>query len=294
MQQPVEFKKVREFGEIIGDTFLFIKQNFKPLMKAYFYLCGFFILGGLLSTFANNLRLFGFLDSSTPRAGGSPMSILMMRFTFNYIVIFIFLVLGYASFFASILSYIALYIRKGNLAPTVQEVWSYFKFYFWRVFGGGFLITVFWGICTLLCLIPGIWVTPAVSIFFSIMVMENAGIGYAFNRCFKLVTNEWWITFATLVVVYVIYTGAVYFVQIPTFIMIFMKDFTHFQSGFTTVSAIVMALSQYIGQIFMIIPIVACTLIYFNLVERKESAGLLERIEAFGQKTVDNEMPEEY
>ena len=43
MIQKVEFRKVRDFGEVISDTFLFMKQNFKPLFKAFFYLCGFFL-----------------------------------------------------------------------------------------------------------------------------------------------------------------------------------------------------------------------------------------------------------
>lgn len=293
MQQPIEFRKIREFGEIISDTFLFIKQNFKPLMKAYLYLCGLFVLGGMLSSLVANLQLVGLLDGKRAAELDNPIT-MMMNLSFNYIMILVFSVLAYTSYFVSVLSYIALYIRKGNVAPTVQEVWSYFKFYFFRVMGSGFLITCFWAICCLLCLLPGIWVTPALSIFFCIMVIENGGVGYAFNRCFKLVSDEWWITFATLVVVYVIFQGASLFIQIPTIALVWAKTFTHVETPFTVGYSIVSSVTQYLASAFLIIPIVSCALIYFNLVERKESTGLLEKISAFGEKPVQNFTPEEY
>ena len=293
MQQPIEFRKIREFGEIISDTFLFIKQNFKPLMKAYIYLCGLFVLGGIVSTLVAHLQIVGAFSQQKATELENPV-LMMMNLSVNYGLIILFSVLSYTSYFVCILSYIALYVRKGNVAPTVPEVWSYFKFYFFKVLGSGFLISCFWGICIILCLIPGIWVTPAVSIFFAIIVMENGGIGYAFNRCFKLVTNEWWITFATLVVMYVIFQGASLFIQIPALALVWARSFTDINSPFTVGYSIVSSVSQYLASVFLIIPIVSSALIYFNLVELKESTGLLERINAFGEKTADHATPEEY
>ena len=51
--------------------------------------------------------------------------------------------------------------------------------------------------------------------------------------------------------------------------------------------------SQYLAQIFMIIPLVSSAFIYYNLVERKESLGLFERIENFGNLPSANLHPEE-
>lgn len=292
MQHPVEFKKVREFGEIISDTFLFIKQNFKPLMKTYVYLCGFFLIGGLLSSIASNVKIFELIDPEREAQVGNMGY--FRNLSINYILVLVFNVLGYSSFFTAVLGYIALYVRKGNVAPSVPEVWSYFKFYFFRVVGGGFLVAIFWMICMMLCLVPGIWVTPAMFIFFAIMIMENAGVGYSFNKCFKLVDNEWWITFATIIVIYVIYQGAVLFLQTPALILFWARDFTHIQHALGSGFAIILSVCQYLAQVFLIIPIVASAMIYFNLVERKESPGLLDRIDNFGQTPVQNQMAEEY
>ena len=50
MKEKIEFRQLREFDGIISGALLFIKQNFKPLLKAVFYLCGFFMLAGVIST----------------------------------------------------------------------------------------------------------------------------------------------------------------------------------------------------------------------------------------------------
>ena len=42
--KKIQFRKVREFGENISDTFSFIKQEFKPLLKSYLLIAGVLIL----------------------------------------------------------------------------------------------------------------------------------------------------------------------------------------------------------------------------------------------------------
>ncbi|RZK64422.1 MAG: hypothetical protein EOO92_27530 [Pedobacter sp.] len=53
------------------------------------------------------------------------------------------------------------------------------------------------------------------------------------------------------------------------------------------------SISQYVAQIFMVIPLVATAFIYFNLVERKESQGLMNRIEGFGNTQAPASHPDE-
>lgn len=293
MQRAIEFKKVREFGEIIGDTFLFIKQNFKPLMKAYFYLCGLFMLGGFITALFANLQFVGMLDPAKVREMNNPFR-MILNFGINYFLIMLFYALSYTSFFCCILSYIALYIRKGNVPPSVQEVWSYFKYYFFRVLGGGFLNTLLFMVAFIACVIPGIWVFPALTLFYPVMIMENASIGTSFDRGFKLIKEEWWITFATLVVIYIIVQACTLLVQVPALAITWASAFTHLDRPLTATYAIVTSISGQLSMIFMIIPIVSFALIYFNLVERKESTGLMDRIDAFGGAKTTDFTPEEY
>lgn len=295
MQDKVEFKKRREFGEIIGDTFLFIKQNFKPLMTAILYLSGLFLVAGLISSIMAQLQMVGAMEGIKRGTIDGPLA-MFYKFSFGYLFVVIFMVCSYTSFYVTVLSYISIYIQKGNVAPTVEEVWVYFKIYFFRVMGSGILMSLLLVICFMLCLVPGIWIFPAVSIFYPIMVLENADLGYSFNRCFKLVANEWWLTAATLIVIYIIVYAFTMFVQLPAMVIGMASAFTHLEQPITKTYAIVTSVAQQLSQVFLVIPIISSTLIYYNLVERKENTGLMSRIENFGQNTtpLDNTKLEEY
>ncbi len=294
MENKVEFKKRREFGEIISDTFLFIKQNFKPLMTAVLYLCGLFLIAGLISSIMAQLQLVGAMEGVRRGTINSPLA-MIYNFSFGYLLVIIFMVCSYTSFYVTVISYISIYIQKGNIAPTVDEVWAYYKYYFFRVMGSGILMTAFLVVCFMLCLVPGIWVFPAVSLFYPIMVIENAGLGYSFNRCFKLVADEWWITAATMIVISIIMVACSYVIQIPAMIIAMASAFTNVEQPITKTYAIVTSLAQQLSQVFMVIPIIGTTFIYFNLVERKENTGLLSRIESLGQTAApENSTPEEY
>src|SRR3989339_879216 len=46
----LELRKIRDFGEILNATFIFLKQNYKPLFKALLTFAGPFILLSAIAT----------------------------------------------------------------------------------------------------------------------------------------------------------------------------------------------------------------------------------------------------
>lgn len=297
MTEKIEFKKIREFGDIIGDTFLFIKQNFKPLMIAFLYLSGIFIIAGMISSIITQLQMVSISKSGLGIAREYAGTGVLGRFAalgLNYIVVIIFMVLNYTSMYLSVLSYIALYIEKGKQAPTLAEVWGYYKYYFFRVLGSGLLMSMFLVLCFMCCIIPGVYVFPAVSLFYVIMIMENGTFSHSFSRSFKLLSDEWWITAASLLVIYIIFYACTLIIQLPAIVVMMASAFTRHQGEINKSYVFFSSISQYISQIFMIIPIICSTLIYFNLVERKESAGLLSRIDDLGQDTKPSHSDQEH
>lgn len=299
MKEPVEFRKVREFGDIISDSILFIKQNIKPLLKAYLFLCGFFVLASMVNSILMQLQLSNLLESGNSAIysrGTSPLY-MFYNFTVNYVLMLFLIVLNYTAIYLTVLSYISLYIRKGNIAPTVAEVWSYFKYYFWRMLGSGIVMSLFFGLCFALCIIPGIYVFPAVSLFYPVLILENAGFSYSFNRAFQLLKGEWWITFATFLVIFFIFYACAMVIQIPAVAISMAGAFMHNANAFLGTYGIIAAVAQQLSQVFLMIPIVGAAVIYFNLVERKESTGLMERIDSLGQSQAKDDHPfvqEEY
>jgi hypothetical protein len=70
MEPNIELAKPRDFGEIISDTFLFIRQNFKGLLKSFFIFCGFFMVAGAVSMSIMQVRMQQLMARFTV---GSPM-----------------------------------------------------------------------------------------------------------------------------------------------------------------------------------------------------------------------------
>jgi hypothetical protein len=282
MKEKLELRKVREFGEIISDTFLFIKQNFKALMQAYFAICGLFIVAGILSMLLQRTQVQEVQQIGRWRLTQTVIS-------WEYGLMMVLLLVNYVSTYVTVYSFIALYIRKGNVAPSLAETWSYFKYYFFRVFGSTIVMTIILILGFALCLIPGFYLFPAFTLFLPIMVLENGSFGHSFNRAFKLLNGEWWITAAVLFVIYLIFYMCSFIVQVPAFLIELIVGFTNVESGLRTFYMTITSCLTYLAQAFTIIPIAASALIYFNLVERKESTGLFDRMNTLG-----NQKPQEY
>ncbi len=291
MSEKLEFKKLREFGEIINDTFRFVKENFKPLLKVFIYFCGFFVLAGMIATIMQQMGMQKMIRSTEVLNSYSKLRNL---FSISYFAVIIIASLNYTALNVSILSFIALYIEKGNVAPTVDEVWGYFKYYFLRAFGGGILIGLIFIVCFLLCLLPGIYVFPAMSLILPIMIFENASFSYSFGQAFKLLKEQWWITAASILILWVITYATTSMASLPAIIITMVGAFTRGSKGLSDTTIIISSVIQYLCQVFMILPLVGVSLCYFNLSERQNSTGLMDRIGKMGQKEDSFHSKEEY
>ncbi|EDM37454.1 hypothetical protein PBAL39_09931 [Pedobacter sp. BAL39] len=290
MQDKLEFKKIREFGEIINDTFLFLKQNFKPLIKVFFALCGFFLVGSAISTIIYTINAQDALRS--PRT--SPFAQLSQIFNLNYLLVIIFSTANYVAIYVSVLSYVAVYIEKGNVIPSLEEVWAYFKYYFFRALGSGLLMGLFFFVALMMCIIPGIYVFPALCIFLPVMVYENGGFSYSFSRSFKLLKNQWFPTAGVILILYVMTYACMSIVSAPALIFTMTSQFLQFEK--TTLNWLLAGSTvlQYLCQVFMILPVIGFSLTYFSLVERLDSDGLMQRIGQLGEDKQAFKAPEEY
>ncbi|MGY4383619.1 hypothetical protein ACVWYN_000638 [Pedobacter sp. UYP24] len=289
MQERLEFKKQREFGEIIGDSFLFIKQNFKPMGKVLLYLCGFFILASTVSSIA-----FALNGNVAMTYGAKPMAAYEKMFSINYALAMLFLFATYTAITVTGLCYMALYIEKGNLPPSVEEVWSYFKYFYMRVFGSSFLIMLAMIVAFACCIIPGLYVFPALSIFYSVMIFENGSFRYSFRRAFKLANLNWWATAAAIFILCIITYAAMLVPAIPSIIVSMASAFSPGAKSVNTTLVIFSTILSQISQVLTVFPLIGVSLCYFNLVERLESGGLLGRIQQMGKDKDQFNTPEEY
>jgi len=129
------------------------------------------------------------------------------------------------------------------------------------------------------------------------MIFENTSFGYAFNRSFKLIKENWWITFGTLFVIGLIVYFATLVIMLPLTLLNFGSFFLHPRGGLhiSPTISLVTSVLQHLCQIFYIVPLVAISLIYFNLNERLDSTGLMGRINQLGSTDPNSTLPtEEY
>lgn len=294
MFSKIEFKKKRDFGQVINDTFTFIRQNFKPLLKTYFIFCGLFVLGGMLSMLLQQYKTVNMINN----IGSNPKNDIFgftNLYGIEYFLSILFTTAGYASTTVATLSYIAIYIQKGHQIPTTDEVWGYFKYYFFRVLGSYILTLLILAIGIIFCIVPGLWLFPFLAMIFPIMIIENASFSYAFSKSFKIIKDNFWITFGTLIIIWIIVYACMSFVILPTTLLSMIGMFSSQGPRMSLTFTMIGTVLQYLCQVCTIIPVVTITLSYFSLIEQKENTGLMERISSFGNtdKPIDTR-PEEY
>ncbi|HEY2581860.1 MAG TPA: hypothetical protein VGI43_08640 [Mucilaginibacter sp.] len=301
MSTRIELLKSRDFGEIITDTFVFARQNLKPLITCFFIFCGFFTLASIFASAVQQSKMVNEVnntfDSANLKNPLFPRTDPFSFFGIEYLVSILFLFLNYIAISVTVLSFMCLYREKGNNAPTLTEVWGYIKYFFLKILGSSVLLFLLLTIATALCIVPGIYLYPIFGLIFPIMIFENTSFGYAFNKSFKLIKDNWWLTFGCIVVMGIIVYFALMIVVLPSTILNMSNLFLHPGKGMhlSTTLTMITTVLQHLCQVLYILPLITISLCYFNLSEVREGTGLMGRISQIGNvKPEDNFPAEEY
>ncbi|WP_448700814.1 hypothetical protein ACFGVR_02060 [Mucilaginibacter sp. AW1-3] len=302
MKAKIELRQVRDFGEIISDSILFIRQNWKALLKTYFVFCGFFIAANIIFTILFQLKVVNLHKEQV--YGNTPASAATI-FSWEYFLLLIFSFANLISLLLTTLSFVTLYNEKNNEAPNIEEVWAYYKYYFLRATGSFLLLCLIFIGAGIVLLLPGglavfaagpliggfitffvivlpiIYFVTVLSLFYPIMIMENGGFGFAFGKCFKLIKGRWWNTFGVLFINAILVYAAMLLVMIP-FALLSGGSITFLAYNVPIVITILYTIMLAIMQIINILPIISISVTYFSYAEEKESVGLMERIDEIG------------
>lgn len=286
MEPKFQLLKPRDFGELVNDTFVFARQNLKPLLKVFFTFCGIFLLASIIIgclkqvQAVNMINSINTIDSENSRVfssfSGSNITLGVLSSIAS--------ILFYVMMIVSILSYIALYREKGGVPPTPDEVWGYIKYYFLRTLGGGIVVGILLILGCVLCLIPGIYLYPILSLIIPLMIFENTSFGYAFNQSFRLIKDYWWRTFGAIFIVSLIIGIISFVVILPASIATGVGIFLHRTNSdhFSALSVITLTVLSQLCSVLSILHLITVALCYFSLTEIKEGTGLMDRMENFG------------
>ncbi|MDQ2178902.1 glycerophosphoryl diester phosphodiesterase membrane domain-containing protein [Marinifilum sp. D714] len=273
-------EKVRDFGLLFSDTFLFIKYNFKNLSKGMlYYVLPFSLLYGILFGLFQYRVLIPqqdnnpFLTNYTEIAGIIVGMMIMMLLTYTITISFS-------------LEYIKLYREKGSNNFELNEVRKAILGNIGKIFGAMILCGILMTLGFVVVLIPGIYLSICLSLVMPIIVFENESIGNALSGCFNLIKNNWWNAFAFLFVISIIcYIFNLTF-KLPSGIHTLIIEYLTNTGDNITPSksvTIIFSIIQTIGYAFVqLIPMIAISILYFNLIERKQSPALLKDLETVG------------
>lgn len=284
MKEVIEFKKQREIGAIITDTFKFVRLEGKTLGLLILKISGpamLVMIGSYIFYVQSTLGDFERIFSAT-------------SFTSNIILSSILLACSYIAFYAllygAVFGYIKNYIdTNGNVNP--EEVTQLARNHFWSYIGLNIIAGLMIGVGILLCVLPGIYLMVCMTLSFPMLMFERKDLGNAISNSFKLIKDEWWITFATVIVVYALYYVIALIFQLPQIIYYLSRMITMInevsRNPFEIIDWVSITLDVFsmIAQYFLFaLILIAYAFIYFHLNEKKNFTGTLETIDRLGER----------
>ena len=284
----IEFKKERDLGAIITDTFKFIRENWKEYFLTVLKIVGPVLLIALtvliLYMFTMS-DLFKDLDNVDANPGGFLSKIFSWFFGLMFVYILLYTLLSMASLY-----FIKSYINNFG-KPNFNEVKANIYKNIWKFLGLGFLITLVTVAGAIFCYLPGIYLGTVLSLATSIMVFEEKSIGDTFSQAFTLIKGQWWNTFGVLLVVWILLMILGQAFSIPAFIYQMVKMGTMMQNEdptavfeiFKDPIYLILNIFSYLFQFILYsIPLISTVFVYFDLNEQKNYTGTFEKIENLG------------
>ncbi len=282
-QPQIEFYKKRQFGEKLNATFTFIRENAKPYLKVQLMIAGPILL---IANILVNQFAVGMFDFN----GEFSANFLIDMFQMYGLILLIGLV-STTVMPAVTYGYMIAYKTTVPTDISVANVTNRFASRFFNILGLNILTYFVTIIAMIFFIIPGIYVGIVLSLGAAIIVFEKSNPIDAFGRAFTLIKGKWWSTFGLLVVISIIGYIINLFFSLPRGIVLGIDMFTSLDAtGSIEGTQMGNSSDQVLNVLFSVFEtfgsILSYSLIYmalafqyFNLVERRESKGLMSKIE---------------
>ncbi|MBL4744831.1 MAG: hypothetical protein JKY08_00540 [Flavobacteriaceae bacterium] len=287
----INFKEERDLGEIISDTFRFIRENW----KSFFSFIGK-ILGPVL-LIAAGLMVFlyiSFADSYKKILLGVDAGDATGFSTFENVIGYGFLLVVVWLVIYVLLSMVSLFYIKSFIAHGVadfEEVKANTYANFWKFIGLALLMILMISVSYVFFFIPAFYMAVVLSLGMSIMAFEGKSVGGTISHCFSLIKSNWWNTFGVLIVLTMLVSILQMVFSIPQMMYQLIASGVFLDGGDPTDITnllddpinIVLNVISYIGQfLFYSVSFIASAFIYFDLNEKKYGTGTNERIDNLG------------
>lgn len=288
----INFREERDTSQKINATFGFIRQNFQVLMECLLlYVVPFALLAGIFMGIYLSRRLPPEADEIRYRTWGE-YDFFNSITSFHYLVSVFFSFVSYVFLSLIICVYIVQYMdRQGQVSAREvgQEVRSHFLTVFYAAFG----IVLMCGLGYVLLLVPGIYLTIALSLFVIIMIREELGFVETIERCIHLIKGNWWSTFGFLLLLGIIQGLIGLAAALPVFLVEILKAFQVPGAGYPLLTVAATSLASVLSIFLYVISFTGIVFQYFHLVEVKDGIGLLDQVALIGRPPVADHSDED-
>lgn len=280
-----ELRKTRDFGQIITDTFTYIRVHFRTLGKALFlFVFPVVIISGILVS-SSFMSVFDFTDINSnqpldPTTLGNDVSSFLGKFFIGMLLFMTNFILIYVIVF----KHIEL-VDNGVENIETGMMLEDFARNFFGVLGLISLIAISTFIGFLFLIVPGIYIAVKLSLAPTIFITEGEDFGSSLSKSWEITQDYWWFTFGMSFVMGIIMNFASYIFIIPMYILIGIVTFSTGNdnaSSFETIISVLYGLSIVVPALLYCIPITSQALVYYNIKERKTGSSMMHKIESLG------------
>lgn len=271
----------REFSDTLNATFLFIRENGWPYLKVQLLITGPILL--ILYIFTSKYQM-SFLGMTERMQEDGFLGELMNL----YGIAFLTMVLTGSIIPTISYGYMKAYQHNMPEDITVAKVTRGFGKRYISMLGFIIIALVLVFFSSIFLILPGIYMFTVLSLGFAIVAFEDANPFTAIGRCFTVIKDHFFNTLLLVIVVGLIAYVVSGLFSLPQAAMFFIWSFSSLQEGTINTSempgymqalSIAFSVFQTFGTIIAYsLVYIAISYQYANLIERRESRGLMSRI----------------
>lgn len=289
----LKFAQRRDFSGVINAAFEFFKQEGLMFTKALFTYTGIPIII-LIATIIHTV--FQAINGHFAGLDQSPDISTVLALVIPVIIIAFLGVVVQIMVMAISYGYIKVYHEKGKGNFSISEVGQMIVRKFFPIIGYTIVTSILIMAGFVMFILPGIYFAIILSLIFPIMFIEDNGLGRNFNRCFQVIKDNWWITFAIILVASIIAGIVSGIISVPLQIYIQFKipiiaqsgDWSQLNVPFVLISYVLLiVLSTYLRSFVYIVT----GLQYFSLSKKDGSTTIMDRINQIGKENTDTSNP---
>ncbi|MCH7410608.1 hypothetical protein MM239_14465 [Belliella sp. DSM 111904] len=272
----IQFKKRRELGEILSDTFSFTRQNYKPLIAVLIKTSLIpYILVVLASVYYQYVVAdLAMLQSTNFGIGIGAMGIASLIF--------------FATSSSTVFSFIKEYEACKGVDLDHNYILDEAKSNFGNMIGLALLAYLMLIFGLVFFVIPGIYFMVPIAMFFPVVLFREMSIFSSVGESFRLIKGYWWVTFGTLIVTVVVIGIMSFAFSVPSLVYTMVKSMVSIsQSGDLStvgqsqdfIAILLNAIASAGSNLLSVVLLIALGFIYFDLDEEKNRTGLRQKID---------------